>query len=164
MIQNRVSATLSASDKATIMEAFETLKASMPFLTSFTSDERKALPKTGDRSRGFILNALEVAEHHTDCLPRSFDIAEMQKDVQLIEDLYPILMVINQLQSVVNDTYTAANCEAYTAALKVYDCAKANADMPGMKPVVEQLKQQFARRTRKTPTPTTPADLAQASA
>ena len=162
MIQNRVSATLSASDKTTIMEAIETLKTTMPFLTSFTSDERKALPKTGDRSRGFILNALEVAQHHADCLPRSFDIAEMQKDVQLMEDLYPILMAINQLQSVMNDTYTAANCEAYTSALKVYDCAKANADMPGMETIVEQLKQQFARRTKKASTPASPTALAPA--
>ncbi|MBW4582590.1 MAG: hypothetical protein KME42_23720 [Tildeniella nuda ZEHNDER 1965/U140] len=164
MIQNRVSATLSASDKTTVVEAIETLKTAMPFLTSFTADERKALPKTGDRSRGFILNALEVAQRHNDCLPRSFDIEEMQKDVQLMEDLHPILMAITQLQSVVNDTYTAANCEAYTAALKVYDCAKAHKDMPGMETVVEQLKQQFARRTKKASTPTPVAALAPALA
>ena len=164
MIPNRVSATLSTTDKATIMDAIEALKTVMPFLMSFTSEERKALPKTGDRSRGFILNALEVAQHYSDCLPRSFNIEEMQKDVKLMEDLHPVLMAINQLQSVVNDTYIAANCEAYTAALKVYDCAKAHETMPGMETVVEQLKQQFARRNKKAATPTSSADLAQAIA
>jgi hypothetical protein len=164
MLQNRVSATLSASDKTTVMEAIETLKTAMPFLTSFTTDERKALPKTGDRSRGFILNALEVAQHYDACLPRAFDIKEMQKDVQWMEDLHPILMALTQLQSVVNDTYTAADCEAYTAALKVYDAAKAHQDLPRMETVVEQLKQQFARRTQKASTPTPLAAVAPALA
>ncbi len=159
MIANRVSASLSASNKDTIITAIETIKTTLPFLVSLTAEDRKTLPKAGDRSRGFILNALEVAQHNSDCLPRSFDVAEMQKDIQLMEDLYPILMTLNQLQSVLSDTYTVANSEAYTAALRVYDCAKAHATQPGMKPVVEQLKQQFARRTAKTATPAAPAPV-----
>lgn len=164
MTSNRVSVTLSASDKEAVMTAIETIKTTLPFLISLTPDERKALPKTGDRARGFILNALEVAQHNSDFLPRSFDIAEMQKDVKLMEDLYPILMNLNQLQSILNDTYTTANCEAYTAALRVYDYAKANAALPGMKPVVEQLKQQFARRTKKALPASTPDAMAPAIA
>ncbi len=152
MTANKVSASLSPSDKETVMTAIETLKTTLPFMISLTPEERKALPKVGDRSRGFILNALEVAQHNSDCLPRSFDVVEMQKDVKLMEDLYPILLLLGQLHSVMADTYTTANCEAYTAALRVYDCAKASATQPGMKTVVEELKQHFARRTAKTTT------------
>lgn len=118
MTSNRVSVTLSASDKEAVMTAIETIKTTLPFLISLTPDERKALPKTGDRARGFILN----------------------------------------------DTYTTANCEAYTAALRVYDYAKANAALPGMKTVVEQLKQQFARRTKKALPVSTPDDMTPAIA
>jgi ribosomal protein S12 methylthiotransferase accessory factor YcaO len=50
---------------------------------------------------------------------------------------------------VLADTYTATNSEAYTAALRVYNSAKSNATLPGMKIVVEELKQQFARRNQK---------------
>lgn len=96
-----------------------------------------------------MLNCLDAAQQHSDCLPRSFDVEEMSKDVKLMEELYPVLMALTELQSLVDDTYFAAQCEAYTAALKVYDAAKANDDMPGMKIVVEQLKQQFVRRTKK---------------
>ena len=77
----------------------------------------------------------------------------MQKDVKLMEDLYPLLMILSQLQSLLADTYVATNSEAYTAALRGYNSAKSNATLPGMKIVVEELKQQFARRNQKAATP-----------
>jgi hypothetical protein len=149
MTPNRISATLTPDDRQTIMAAIETIREKLPFLVHLTTDDRKALPKTGNRSRGFILNALDAAEQHEDCLPRSFDTTEMRKDVQLIDQLYPVLMALTELQKAVDDTYLTANCEAYTAALRVYDSAKAHEAMPGMNIVVEQLKQQFARRSKK---------------
>ncbi len=149
MTSNRISATLSAEDRKAVMAAIDTIKQAMPFLVHLTVDDRKAAPKVGDRSRGFMLNCLDAAQQHTDCLPRSFDVEEMQKDVKLMEDLYPVLMALTELHSLVDDTYFTAQCEAYTASLKVYDAAKAHDDMPGMKIVVEQLKQQFARRNKK---------------
>lgn len=149
MTLNKVSAALSAADRQAVMSAIATIKQAMPFLVQLTAEERKAAPKVGDRSRGFMLNCLDAAQQHSDCLPRSFDVEEMSKDVKLMEELYPVLMALTELQSLVDDTYFAAQCEAYTAALKVYDAAKAHDDLPGMKIVVEQLKQQFARRTKK---------------
>lgn len=156
MTSNRVSATLTPTDRQAIMSAIDTIKQAMPFLVHLTKEERKTLPKVGDRSRGFMLNCLDAAQQHSDCLPRSFDVAEMQKDIQLMEDLYPVLMALNELQSLVDDTYFAAHSEAYVASLKVYDAVKAHDDLPGLKIVVEQLKQQFARRNKKEATEATP--------
>jgi hypothetical protein len=163
MTTNRVSATLNTSNKEAIMAAIETIKTNLPFLISLTLEERKALPKSGDRTRGFILNALEVAQHNDECLPRAFDTTEMQKDIKLIEELYPILMNLNQLQSMIADTYATANSEAYTAALRVYTAAKSNATLPGMKTVVAELKQQFAHRNQKATTPATPSAVKSAA-
>ncbi|KAM3106366.1 hypothetical protein ACKFKH_18940 [Phormidesmis sp. 146-20] len=156
MTSNRVSATLNADARQTVMEAIETIKQAMPFLLHLSAEERRTLPKVGDRARGFILNCLDAAQQHSGCLPRSFDVEEMQKDVQLIEDLYPVLMALMELHSLVDDTYFAAHSEAYVAALKVYDAAKSHDDMPGMKIVVEQLKQHFARRNKKESIEPTP--------
>lgn len=149
MTANRISATLSAEDRKQIMSAIDTIKQAMPFLVHLSKEERKSLPKTGDRGRGFMLNCLDAAQQHTDCLPRSFNVEEMQKDIRLVEDLYPVLMALTELHSLVDDTYLAAHSEAYVAALKVYDAVKSHDDQPGMKIVVDQLKQQFARRNRK---------------
>lgn len=156
---NRVSATLTTSDRETILNAIETIKQAMPFLVNLTAEDRKTMPKVSDRGRGFMLNSLEAAQKHTDCLPRSFDVEEMRKDVQMIEDLYPILLALGELYSLVDDTYFTVHSEAYAAALKVYDAAKSHADMPGMKIVVEQLKQQFARRNKKESSETAPEPI-----
>ncbi|MBW4538449.1 MAG: hypothetical protein KME43_04800 [Myxacorys chilensis ATA2-1-KO14] len=149
MTLNRVSATLSPEDRQAVMGAIDTIKQAMPFLVHLSAEERKTSPKVGDRSRGFMLNCLTAAQQHSDCLPRSFDVQEMYKDVKLIEELYPVLIALNELQSLVDDTFFAAQGEAYTAALKVYDAVKAHDDLPGMKIVVEQLRQQFARRSKR---------------
>ncbi len=156
MTSNRVSAALSVDDRQTVMSAIETIKQAMPFLVHLTAEERKAAPKVGDRGRGFILNCLDAAQQHSDCLPRSFEVEEMYKDVKLMEDLYPVLMALTELQSLIDDTYFVAQSESYAAALKVYDAAKSHSDMPGMKIVVEQLRQQFARRTKKESTESIP--------
>ncbi len=148
MTTNSISATLSQADRQAVMDAIATIKQAMPFLIHLTKEERKALPKRGDRSRGFMHNCLDAAQQHTDCLPRSFDVEEMQKDVQLMEDMYPVLMAMAELYSLVDDTYFAVHCEAYVAALKVYSAVKSHSDMPGMKIVEDQLKQQFARRNK----------------
>jgi hypothetical protein len=149
MTNNRVSATLNADDRKSILNAIDTIKQAMPFLIHLTKEERKSLPKSGDRGRGFMLNCLDAADQHSDCLPRSFSIEEMQKDMQLMDDLYPVLMAIAELHSLVDDTYITAHSEAYVASLKVYDAVKAHDDQPGMRIVVDQLKQQFARRNKK---------------
>lgn len=159
MTSNRVSATLSVEDRQAIMTAIDVIRKAMPFLVHLTAEDRKAAPKVGDRSRGFILNCLDAAQQHSDCLPRSFNVNEMQKDVQLMEDLYPVMMALTELQSLVNDTYFTAQSEAYLAALKVYDSVKSSDDMPGMKIVVEQLKQQFARRNKKESAESSPAPI-----
>jgi hypothetical protein len=103
----------------------------------------------GDKSRAFVSKALEVARQNPDFLPRSFDIDEMRKDVQLFEAMYPIVVALAQLQELVDDTTMAAGSEAMAAALQVYNYAKASGQGAGLEGMVEELGQRFARRTRK---------------
>lgn len=90
MPENRVSAQLSAEDRDAVLQAIETIRQKMPFLIDLSPEERRDLPKTGDKSRAFVSKARELAEQNPDFLPRSFDIEEMRRDVDLLESLYPI--------------------------------------------------------------------------
>ena len=87
---------------------------------------------------GMILTskALEVATQNPDFLPRSVDLEEMRKDVQLFEAMYPIVVALTQLQELVDDTCLAAGSEAYAAALQVYSYAKASGQGSGLDGVV----------------------------
>jgi hypothetical protein len=149
MPMSSVSATLAQTDRDAVMQAIATIKAKLPFLIDLTADDRKALPKLGDKSRAFVSKALEVATQNPDFLPRSFDLEEMRKDVQLFEALYPLLLSLTQVQELVDDTYMAVGSEAYAAALQVYNYAKASGQGAGLDAAVEEMGQRFARKSRK---------------
>jgi hypothetical protein len=74
---------------------------------------------------------------------------ELRKDGQLFEALYPILLLMTQLQELLDDTCLAVGSEAYAAALQVYSYAKASGNVGGMDAVVGEMGQRFARKPRK---------------
>ena len=149
MTATPISATLTQADRAAVMDAIATIKDRLPFLVDLSVEERKALPKIGDKSRAFVSKALEVAIQNPDFLPRSFDLDEMRKDVQLFEAIYPLVMALAQLQELMDDTYTLVGSEAYAAALQVYNYAKASGQGSGLDAVVDELGQRFARKSKR---------------
>lgn len=150
---NQISATLTQADRDAALAAISTVKENLSFLIDLTVEERKALPKMGDKSRAFVLKALEVATQNPDFLPRSFDLEEMRKDVQLFEAMYAIVVAVTQLHELLNDTHMTVGSEAYSAALQVYNYAKASGHGAGLEAVVDELGQRFARKTKKTNPP-----------
>ena len=148
MTDNRVSAALSPEDRQAVMEAIQTIRTKLPFLIDLDKDERASLPRMGDKSRAFVVKALEVAIQNSDFLPRSFDIEEMQKDVELFEAIYPIWQALTQLCELVDDTKVALGSEAYVAALLVYNYAKNTPQGAGLDNAIDDLGKRFARRSR----------------
>ena len=148
MTDNRVSATLSNGDLKAVLAAINTIREKLPFLIDLSPSERQSLPKMGDKSRAFVTKALEVATQNPDFLPRSFDIEEMKKDVELYEALYPIWQTLTQLCELVDDTQVVVGSEAYVAALLVYNYGKNNPLVAGLDEVMDDLGKRFARRSR----------------
>lgn len=107
MTTNQISAKLAQADRDAVMAAIATIKEKLPFLIDLTAEQRKSLPKMGDKSRAFVSKALEVATQNPDFLPRSFDLEEMRRDVELFESLYPVLLSLTQLQELVDDSCVA---------------------------------------------------------
>ncbi|MBD2415034.1 hypothetical protein FACHB389_19295 [Nostoc calcicola FACHB-389] len=150
MSKTRISATLGQTERDAVLQAISTIKEKLPFLVDLSPDDRMALPKMGDKSRAFVSKALEVAAQNPEFLPRSFDLDEMRKDVQLFEALYPVLLSLTQLQELVDDTSLAVGSEAYAAALQVYNYAKASGRGAGLDAVVLEMGQRFARKAVKS--------------
>lgn len=145
---DNISATLSIATRDEILANINTIKQQLPFLIDLTTDERRALTKMGDKSSAFVTKALEVATQNPDFLPRSFSVEEMRKDVELMQMLQPILMVVNQLQDLVEDTYMQVGSEAYSAALTIYSYAKNSPSGSALEGVAEELGRRFARKPR----------------
>ena len=156
MPDNRISASISQADRQAVLDAINTIRQKLPFLIDLTPEERRTLLRMGDKSRGFVAQALTVAEQNEDILPRSFDVAEMRKDVDLLDALAPIMNALSQLTELVEDTAMAVGSEAYASALLVYQFARASGKGSALDGALDSLGQRFARKSRGTPGGTQP--------
>jgi hypothetical protein len=159
MPDNRISASLSQTDRQAVLDAVNTIRTKLPFLIDLSPEERRTLPRMGDKSRGFVAQALEVAEQNPDILPRSFDVSEMRKDVELLAALSPVLAALSQLNELVDDTVMAVGSEAYAAALLIYQFARAAGKGSALDTALDSLGQRFARKSSpRAPSGKTPSD------
>jgi hypothetical protein len=158
MPDNRISATLSPADQQAVRAAVNTIREKLSFLVDLTPEERRTLLKMGDKSRSFVTQALTVGEQNEDILPRSFDVAEMRKDVDLLAALEPVMASLSQLSELVEDTYMAVGSEAYISALLVYQFARAAGKGAALDGALDALGQRFARKSRSAPGGAQPPD------
>lgn len=149
MADNRISAKFSPADRDAVMEAIATIREKLPFLVDLTTEDRRTILKMGDKSRAFVSKALEIGTQNPNFLPRSFDLEEMRRDLALYDTLYPVLLSLTQLQELVDDTCMTAGSEAYTAALAVYNYAKASGDVAGLDAVIDEMGRRFTRSSKK---------------
>ncbi|HEX8068428.1 MAG TPA: hypothetical protein VF546_00655 [Pyrinomonadaceae bacterium] len=129
-----------------MLDAIQTIRQKLPFLLNVTPEERRTLPRMGDKSRAFVTQALAVAEQNEEMLPRSFDVREMRKDVELAQALEPVQTALAQLLELVEDTALAVGSEAYTAGLVVYQSAKQSDKSAALDSALDELGRRFARK------------------
>ncbi|MEO1300198.1 MAG: hypothetical protein AAFW75_31385 [Cyanobacteria bacterium J06636_16] len=124
MVPQQVDAAISADDLKAVTDALETIREKLPFLVGLTSTQRRELVKIGRKSQTFVVQALDMAEEHSDLMPRCLSVEDARRDMELFEALNPILLSLSQLQKLVEDTQMVAGSEAYAAARLAYQSAK----------------------------------------
>ena len=140
MSYQNIDAAVSAADLQAVKDAFALIGQKLPFLTSLTVEERRAIFKVGPGSLAFVQNTLTAAQNFPQVLPSSFDKAAFQQDVALFGLLTELTTVAESLTSQIDDTRMGVGGEAMRAATQVYKLLQASEDtVPGLKPVVEQL-------------------------
>ncbi len=124
MVTNRVDATLSHEDQQAILESIRDIRDRLPFLTQLTTGEREALPRMGEKSHAFVDTAVALAKEHPDLLPEGFEPEDVERDIQLYDELQPLIFAVMQLQELLLDTTIALSGDIYGAALKIHQRAK----------------------------------------
>ena len=150
MLKNRIDVTVAPADVQAALNAVTLIREKFPFLIDLSTETRRALPKLGDGSRAFVQKALEIAKQNPDILPRSFDVATMERDLELFFDLMPLLAAVERLRELLSDTLKQIGSEVMTAALLVYRQVQTT---DGMDTEARELSQRFAQK----PTPAAPA-------
>ncbi len=155
MPANRISAVLEQTNIDAVNTAISSINTSLPFLVDLSADEKKSLPKFGDKSVAFVNKANELVSHTADFLPRSFDVDEFKKDVELYSKLYSVLQPLRMLMDRLEDTYQLVGSEAYSAALVVYQQAKLNKDdLDGLEPIIDDMAKRFIQKSSSSSEPT----------
>src|SRR5437667_6759452 len=99
-------ATFSPLDQEAVMTAIDTIRQKLPFLLNLTPTERKGLAKLGDKSRAFVLKAVDVATQNPEALPRSHSVQDVQNIADVFRGLTSIRLALQQLYKQVDDTTT----------------------------------------------------------
>lgn len=145
LTSNHVSGSLTDADQKALMDALQLIREKLPFLTDLTTEERRTLPRMGDKTRAFVERAAEVANQNQGILPRGFDLEEYRRDVALINAMRPFATAFGQLDELIDDTMMALGSDAYTASLLVYQSAKIARADEGFDKVLDGLGRRFAR-------------------
>lgn len=150
--ENRVSIQLTATEKTAMETSLTAVKNTLqPYLQSIAVEERITLPKIADGTLPFIRKVLNYCQTEPRFVSPYMELDEFQKDLTAFEELTSFIRQIKQLESQLDDTILLCGYEAYTAALSYYHTVKlaSRMDVPGAKPVYEDLKNQFKKTTRK---------------
>lgn len=145
ILNNRVSATLTAEQINEVKTALQKVRDTLPFLIGLTNDERQSLPKMSKVNRGFTDDALNAIANNSSMFPAYLNVSELRKDLQLYDQLDELVTLANQICELLRDTQMLAGSEAYATALTGYKlvAAAATGGVPGAKTIHETLKKRF---------------------
>jgi len=103
-MENKVSVTISDEAVTAINEAINTIIQNLPDLINLTYEERKSIPKMGDKTVAFVIKNLEYAKRNPRVVPEFLDMNEFEKDALAVSGLHGVLVPIQQLSEKLDDT------------------------------------------------------------
>jgi hypothetical protein len=146
--ENRVSIVFSDDDVKDIQMAVDILnKKLLPRLIKIDANERRMLPKMGDKTVAFVTKANEFAINNPSLVPQFIDVNETEKDINLVKVLRTIAGPIDTISDMLNDTMLVAGSEAYCSTLAFYSSVKfaSRMNQPGAEIIANELKRQFPK-------------------
>ena len=154
---NRISLEITAAQKAAIVAAVGALKTALQgIITNLTADERRSLPKIGDKSMAFDEKCAAYMASRADLVPSFLDMDEMAKDRKLVADLLPCFRELAPLCEGLDDTITLANSDNMVGDLAFYQNVQSAAKrgVPGTDTILADLASRFPGRPKAAaPTP-----------
>lgn len=154
---NRISAVLAPASKSAVLAAIATIRTNLPFLINLTLEERRLLPKMGDKTIAFDQKCASYMNAHPELVPSYVSTAELAKDRALVNDLHDIARELGQVAEGIDDTIMLAGSEAYMADLSFYQNVRqaAQRGVVGADAIYSDLNQRFPGRPPKPSTPPT---------
>lgn len=142
---NRISATLSNTDKATILTKISEIRALMPFLINLTPEERIEMPKLGDKTLAFDEKCKTYMAQNPTLVPGFVSVVEVDKDRALRLPVNDVFRELGALFEAVGDTVMLVGTEIYMADLAFYQNVRqaSKRGVPGSNSIYDDLRERF---------------------
>lgn len=157
-MQNRIDAVLTPEKAKEIIDALREYETELPFLIDLSQDEIRSLPKMGDRGLPFVMDSLTLGEQDDSFLPRSFDITKMRKDVNLLQQLPPLITAVEHFLELLKDTRIIVESDAFAAALEIYAAAQRSGNGEALTAALKEMGRRFDRKPKPKEEPKDPEE------
>ena len=157
--ENLVSIVIPPEDVQAVLDAIAVINTKLkPYLIALSKEDRKKLPKMGDRTVPFVEKVIEYATAQPEFIPGYMDLPELKNDFNAVTTLNQMYRPLDQIDSNLNDTLLLSGSEAYKAALQFYNYVKqaAKNNVPDAKVIYDELKKRFESQSAKTEPETEP--------
>lgn len=152
--KNQISIEIPATVIAEVTQKIQECRTALaPFLQGLTAEERIAMFKMGNKTVATVQKTKQYLISNPEFAPLYLNKPEFLKDEAVVSQLVPLLNLATQLATDLDDTVMLAGSEALMAAMLYYGSVKEaqSKGVPTAKPIYEDLKARFAKRTRVTP-------------
>lgn len=118
---NLISTSISGQDLGEIRDAITFINKKMPDLVTLTDEEKASLPKMRTNTIDFVHKCLKIAKEQPGIIPKSVDVPEIVKDVELVQAAHQILEPLKMLIKRLEDSILLAESEAYLPSIAIYN-------------------------------------------
>jgi hypothetical protein len=118
------------------------------FMQSLEDDERKRLQRLGFRNETFSLGIIEIARQNPTLIPSRINLAQIGRDVDAREALLPVLLQLQALTRMLEDTHILLGVDIYKGALALYKVLQVVGDLEGLNELIAYYGQRFKKRNR----------------
>ncbi len=149
---NLISFTLTEEQSIQLDTAFKTIDDILiSSLVTLKKGDKASIVKVGIKNLSFIKDCYSYMTQYPDFVPPYINVEEMGIDIEAFEKLSKIYNKAEQLRSALDDSIMLAGSEAYAAASAFYKYIReaSGSNVAGTKPVYEELKKRFTKKSKK---------------
>lgn len=123
---NQIHVVLDDATLTEVQKAIGVLRAKLvPVLKTLSTQDRKELPKLGDKTTEFVRKSYDYTGIHPDLVPGFLDRAAFKIDLDALVALQNLERELAPVTEALSDSILLAGSEAYQAALLFYGNVKA---------------------------------------
>lgn len=153
MGQNLISLELNEAELAAIDTALTALEGQLGGLIDLDAEQRRSLPKMGDKSEAFCRQTLNLLAQNPQLVPPGLGLAQAERHLTLIDVLRSRTHRLQRLTGRVQDTEIALGSDVMRVALEGYALLKRMGRGSGLEGLRQDIGARFGRRASRVKSP-----------